>query len=105
MPVSLCNDCLFREADVDDKSKKGSIDGPIRDLMEEMNGHEMLSTTSSCSGRVTLFSDGDESSEKKGGDWIYSSHEAPNLIEMHRAILAFLEASQKSEKCNLVGIV
>ena len=40
-----------------DKSPKGSIDAPIRDLITYMNALPDLYTTSSCSGRIAIFSD------------------------------------------------
>ena len=38
-----------------DLSRKGSVDEPIRELIEFLNAQEPLYTTSSCSGRVVLF--------------------------------------------------
>lgn len=40
-----------------DLSRKGSVDGPIRDLVEYINAQDSFYTTSSCSGRVTVFSE------------------------------------------------
>ena len=40
-----------------DLSRKGSVDEPIRDLVEYINAHDSLYTTSSCSGRVTVFTE------------------------------------------------
>ncbi|CAI7779478.1 unnamed protein product [Closterium sp. NIES-53] len=38
-----------------DKSLKGGLDAPIADLVAEINGHDDLFTTSSCSGRISLL--------------------------------------------------
>ena len=38
-----------------DFSRKGSIDEPIKDLVELINNCDNYFTTSSCSGRVCLF--------------------------------------------------
>ncbi|CAI7903503.1 unnamed protein product [Closterium sp. NIES-54] len=38
-----------------DKSLKGGLDAPIADLVAEINGHNDLFTTSSCSGRISLL--------------------------------------------------
>ena len=38
-----------------DKSKKGGLDAPIKDLVDRINGHDSFFTTSSCSGRISLF--------------------------------------------------
>ena len=55
-----------------DRSKKGSIDAPISSLIERINASPYFYTTSSCSGRIIVFSE-------KGGDkhscrWIFTSH-------------------------------
>ena len=41
-----------------DLSPKGSIDAPIRDLIGEINSLQGLVTTSSCSGRISVFLEG-----------------------------------------------
>ena len=38
-----------------DLSRKGSVDEPIRDLVEYINAQDSFYTTSSCSGRLTVF--------------------------------------------------
>jgi tRNA wybutosine-synthesizing protein 3 len=47
-----------------DLSPKGSVDGPIRELIGEINALGGLVTTSSCSGRISVFLEG----RKAGGD-------------------------------------
>jgi len=37
-----------------DKSKKGSIDGEIKKLVDKINSLENYYTTSSCSGRILI---------------------------------------------------
>lgn len=58
-----------------DLSPKGSLDAPIEPLIREINsapgGH--LYTTSSCSGRITLFAQAP--GQRKGGRWVVCSHE------------------------------
>lgn len=54
-----------------DLSPKGSIDAPIRELLDCLNVHEKYVTLSSCSGRVSLF----VHQGHKGGRWIYCDHE------------------------------
>jgi tRNA wybutosine-synthesizing protein 3 len=51
-------------SEYDDLSPKGSIDVGIRDLIDEINQFEGCVTTSSCSGRVSVFLEG-----KKQDDW------------------------------------
>ncbi len=38
-----------------DRSPKGSVDEPIRSLVDLINAHPSFSTLSSCSGRISLF--------------------------------------------------
>lgn len=80
-------------AEYHDLSPKGSIDEPIRDLIEEINGLDGLVTTSSCSGRISVFLEGrktdldsvDDDVDVKesragpggkggGGAWLFISH-------------------------------
>lgn len=75
-----------------DLSPKGSVDEPICDLIGEINCLEGLVTTSSCSGRISVFLEGrktgfDESPAEEdgqsragpggkggGGAWLFISH-------------------------------
>lgn len=78
-----------------DLSPKGSIDEPIRELISEINNLEGLVTTSSCSGRISVFLEGrkgqiedaasaTEGEESRagpggkggGGAWLFISHTA-----------------------------
>ncbi|XP_074307515.1 tRNA wybutosine-synthesizing protein 2/3/4-like [Silene latifolia] len=56
-----------------DKSPKGNIDAPIIPLLSAINSHPSYFTTSSCSGRISIFSHKPNSS--KGGTWAFISHE------------------------------
>ena len=59
-----------------DKSPKGSVDEPIIQLVSFINAHEDLATTSSCSGRISLFhTKGRDTIQKGSGTWILSLHE------------------------------
>lgn len=77
-----------------DLSPKGSIDAPIRQLIGEINSFDGIVTTSSCSGRISVFlegrkADGNASNEPKdgeesragpggkggGGTWLFISHD------------------------------
>ncbi|KAH7398909.1 methyltransferase TYW3-domain-containing protein [Phaeosphaeria sp. MPI-PUGE-AT-0046c] len=74
-----------------DLSPKGSVDEPIRELIDEINDLAGLVTTSSCSGRISVFLEGrksnstdaiDENGDPRagpggkggGGAWLYISH-------------------------------
>ena len=43
--------------DKEDASRKGSIDAPIIELVKYINEQENYYTTSSCSGRIIVFSE------------------------------------------------
>lgn len=77
-----------------DLSPKGSIDAPIRELIGEINGFDGIVTTSSCSGRISVFLEGrkaDDNASKLpgegeesragpggkggGGTWLFISHD------------------------------
>jgi tRNA wybutosine-synthesizing protein 3 len=76
-----------------DLSPKGSVDEPIRDLIGEINTLQGLVTTSSCSGRISVFLEGRKSSSEDvlsmedsdaragpggkggGGAWLFISHD------------------------------
>ncbi|KAF2130838.1 hypothetical protein P153DRAFT_430144 [Dothidotthia symphoricarpi CBS 119687] len=80
------------DGEYQDLSPKGSVDEPIRDLIDEINSLDGLVTTSSCSGRISVFLEGrktdSESAQlpedgvesragpggKGGGAWLYISH-------------------------------
>uniref|UniRef100_A0A0E0I1D3 tRNA wybutosine-synthesizing protein 2/3/4 n=1 Tax=Oryza nivara TaxID=4536 RepID=A0A0E0I1D3_ORYNI len=69
-----------------DKSPKGGVDAPIAPLLDALNSHPDLFTTSSCSGRVSVLAQppppqqadpGGAKTKKKarGGGWVYISHD------------------------------
>ncbi|GJN32451.1 hypothetical protein PR202_gb20963 [Eleusine coracana subsp. coracana] len=64
-----------------DKSPKGGVDAPIAPLLDVLNSHPDLLTTSSCSGRVSILAqpqEGQGPKQKKkarGGGWVYVSHD------------------------------
>ncbi|KAK3127155.1 hypothetical protein QOZ80_7AG0569120 [Eleusine coracana subsp. coracana] len=64
-----------------DKSPKGGVDAPIAPLLDVLNSHPDLFTTSSCSGRVSILAqpqEGQGPKQKKkarGGGWVYVSHD------------------------------
>lgn len=79
----------------EDRSKKGRVDDRIEDLIKEINSCDGFCTTSSCSGRVTLMSEG--LNGKKGKEWVYVSHEVPTIDAIQQAMERFLSTDRKSE--------
>jgi tRNA wybutosine-synthesizing protein 3 len=89
-------EALDAPADVyQDLSPKGSIDAPIRSLIDDINRIDGLVTTSSCSGRISVFLEGrkeeanhTESLEESpagpggkggGGAWLFISHDSISI--------------------------
>ncbi|KAL6721923.1 hypothetical protein ACLMJK_001028 [Lecanora helva] len=81
-----------------DLSPKGSVDSAIKELIDRINALEGIVTTSSCSGRISVFLEGKKRKEWKdgygvdrkvavpggkglGGRWLFVSHEPVNLEE------------------------
>ncbi|KAL9236617.1 hypothetical protein vseg_011262 [Gypsophila vaccaria] len=67
-----------------DKSPKGSIDTPIIPLLSAINRHPSYFTTSSCSGRISLFHHAP--GRLKGGSWSFISH-SPSLPDSLLSLL------------------
>ncbi|KAB8255149.1 methyltransferase TYW3-domain-containing protein [Aspergillus pseudonomiae] len=79
------------DAEYTDLSPKGSVDEGIRDLIDDINAHPGLVTTSSCAGRISVFLEGRRkqakpqeeeqgrqfvaSGGKGAGKWLYVSHD------------------------------
>jgi tRNA wybutosine-synthesizing protein 3 len=81
------------DGEYQDLSPKGSVDAPIRDLIGEINSLPGLVTTSSCSGRISVFLEGRKADGEAsdalpegensragpggkggGGAWLFISH-------------------------------
>lgn len=90
-------DLSVPDSEYSDKSPKGSVDGGIRELIDEINAYEGFVTTSSCAGRISVFQEGNgvrrefEHGEhevtrssgvpggKGGGKFLFVSHEPVDL--------------------------
>jgi tRNA wybutosine-synthesizing protein 3 len=56
-----------------DKSKKGNVDEKLIPLIDLINKQDNFYTTSSCSGRISIFTDND-SKIKNGSEWLFVTH-------------------------------
>lgn len=72
-----------------DKSKKGNIDKPILKLIELINNNKNYFTTSSCSGRIMVYTKSNKKNESK---WFFVSHDKINLKSID------LDKIKKSDK-------
>jgi tRNA wybutosine-synthesizing protein 3 len=96
--VKILQDLSVPDSEYSDKSPKGSVDEGIRELIDEINAHEGLVTTSSCAGRISVFQEGNgrasdveiEGGEvassrvvggKGGGKFLFVSHEPVGISE------------------------
>jgi len=91
------------DKDYNDLSPKGSIDEPIRKLIDEINQLDGLVTTSSCSGRISVYMEGKKKTSpasddpepikdksiqeqagpggKGGGSWLFVSHDSVDVSQ------------------------
>lgn len=73
--------------DKKDKSKKGSVDEPIRGLIDTINSLEDFCTTSSCSGRILLFTV-PKSNKKNEVEFLFCSHKKIHYNQIKKAIIS-----------------
>ena len=66
-----------------DKSKKGFIDAEIKALVDEINAFPSYYTTSSCSGRILLYSISSDR-KKNQTEWIFVSHNIVSFSELKK---------------------
>ena len=89
----------------EDKSRAGRVDERARDFVRAVNERENIFTTSSCSGRISVFAERTEEDAKehrKGGEWVFVSHE---LVEEDDAIRSMIEKMRESLKSNGARII
>lgn len=68
-----------------DKSKKGFIDDHVKDLVALINKNPDYYTTSSCSGRILLYSLS-PNRKKNQTEWIFVSHTVVSEQEIRKAL-------------------
>lgn len=95
-----------------DKSKKGSYDQPIKDIIETVNSSKCFYTTSSCSGRIIIFTttqtgfefnsnnNNNSSILKSSCKWLFTSHSECDFMQVLDTIRLKL-----SESCVNDGII
>lgn len=87
--------CLNKE----DLSRKGSIDEPIRPLVDIINANPYYYTTSTCSGRISLIvKPRNNPSIKKGGIFLLNSHEEIDNEQFDTTIESFINNSKVNGK-------
>jgi tRNA wybutosine-synthesizing protein 3 len=83
------------QSEAPDKSPKGGLDAPCAALVTWLNAQRDVCTTSSCSGRVSLFAHAP--GRAKGGAWAYISHERASGDDIAAAFAETLE--QQAAAC------
>ena len=81
-------------SDTPDKSPKGGLDAPCAELVTWLNAQRDICTTSSCSGRVSLFAHAP--GRAKGGHWAYISHERASADDVAAAFAQTLAEAASS---------
>ena len=69
-----------------DLSPKGSVDAPIITLVDRINSTPHYYTTSSCSGRITVFQHDSSDGKGKSGLWLLCEHGAVTLPQLQQAL-------------------
>lgn len=80
-----------------DKSLKGCIDRDLIGVCGVINSSPLFVTTSSCSGRLTVFQQGERrpgSNAKKGGRIVYASHSTVDVSEAARTIMDRIQSGR-----------
>lgn len=91
----LKDSCLNK----DDLSLKGSIDEPIRPLVNTINKNPYYYTTSTCSGRTTLIEKPHgQSGLKKGSNFLFNSHELIDKSAFDTVIGDFIKSQNEVEE-------
>lgn len=81
-----------------DLSLKGSIDEPIRPLVESINENTNYCTTSTCSGRITIIEKGSgKSGDKEGLEFHLRSHEEINFHQISQLMEEFSKSIEKED--------
>ena len=66
-----------------DKSKKGSIDKHIKSLVNLINSLSNYSTSSSCSGRISIT---EVTGKKQGYNWLFITHNKASLKKIKQVL-------------------
>ena len=88
---------LLYNARGQDKSPKGHVDAPIRQLVDTINAHPCFATLSSCSGRISVFdphghNDNNQNSNNDDGE------KASHVVAENASIADDTEPEQSSGK-------
>lgn len=80
-----------------DKSKKGTIDKPIIEMINFLNSLDDYYTTSSCSGRILILKI-PASKRKDKVEWLLTKHSPVNIEEVKDALKRFTNNYNKGDE-------
>ncbi|KAI5948873.1 hypothetical protein KGF57_005271 [Candida theae] len=86
---AILNDISTNGPDNLDASPKGTIDEHCIAIINLINSHRDMVTTSSCSGRVSVYLEGIQNklvSKGNEGRWIFVTHDTMNLEDWYKTI-------------------
>ena len=83
-------------SNTNDLSPKGSVDARIITLVDRVNATPHCYTTSSCSGRISLFQHYHSEGKGKSGQWLLCEHGTVTLPQLQQALHTASTASQAS---------
>ncbi|MEM2121548.1 MAG: tRNA wybutosine-synthesizing 3 family protein [Candidatus Woesearchaeota archaeon] len=79
-----------------DKSKKGSLDEEIRELVLTINSLDDYYTTSSCAGRIMLIKV-DKNRRKDKSEWLYVTHKNAVFDDLKNALLEGIKRMREGD--------
>ena len=85
-----------------DKSKKGSVDKDIVDIVKLINSKDDFYTTSSCAGRVVLLEI--KSKKKNECGWIFTKHDKLTFKEINQSLNQYNKKISKNRELPLKTI-
>ncbi|MBI2654195.1 hypothetical protein HYX02_05300 [Candidatus Woesearchaeota archaeon] len=82
-----------------DKSKKGSVDDDIKEIVDIINSKKDYYTTSSCAGRIVLLEI--KSKRKDECDWIFIKHDKVKFNEIVESLKKHYDKNNRTRELPL----
>ncbi|KAI3404858.1 hypothetical protein KGF56_002375 [Candida oxycetoniae] len=91
-----------------DASPKGTIDEHCLPIINLINAHPDMVTTSSCSGRVSVYLEGTQDkivSKGNHGKWLFVTHDPSEMLDWYKTLNFTFEPNFPSSAYNARGII
>lgn len=85
MSFKIQKDKTLKRMLTNDKSNKGSVDKPIKSLIDKINSFNNYYTTSSCSGRIIIIKI-PKNGRKQEAEFLYRTHDKGDSKEVIAAV-------------------